>query len=329
MSKKHIVVIAGPPSSGKTSQAQPYVDKGYCRINRDQLDQAGRSPARTDECADLVAYLFDMGKETRFVLDNTYGTARQREFLLRVAKDRGIPVDFFVMQTTQEECRFLAARRMLQKYDKLMDDKEMEVFKSTEKEPSPDLFPPRVIPNWFKRYEYPQAAEGIRSVTPIPFSLELGPNYTNRAIILDYDSTLRATRVGDISINNLRGTVSLDERRDVLKRKQNEGFKILGVCDPLRSTDRDLGFTFEQHVEDCFKWTNRLPGFNIDHVHCAHRGNPTQCYCRKPGPGLGVQLIEKHKLDPSQCIYVGNRALDKNFAFHCGFNFEWADIFFR
>ena len=45
-------------------------------------------------------------------------------------------------------------------------------------------------------------------------------------------------------------------------------------------------------------------------------------------PGMGVQFIEKYKLDPSQCIMVGDMKTDQTFAERCGFQFINAQKFF-
>lgn len=325
MSSAHIVVISGPPASGKTTAVQPLVDHGYCRINRDLLDQQGSTPARTDDCARLLAQLYDMGKETRFVLDNTYGTQKQRALLLQVAKERGIPVDFKVMGITPEQCQFLAARRMLQKYGKLMDVSEMDAHKKTETEPSPNLFPPMVISTYFKKYETPTLEEGIQSVETIPFEMRLGPEYKNRALIFDYDGTLRVTKSGDIYPSDPSDVVVLDRRRDILKRRQAEGWKLLGISN---QSGIAKGTITDEQARACFDETNRQMGVDIEYVYCPHAAGPPQCYCRKPMPGWGVHFIEKYKLDPSQCIYVGDMKTDETFSKRCGFKFAWADGFF-
>jgi histidinol phosphatase-like enzyme len=71
-----------------------------------------------------------------------------------------------------------------------------------------------------------------------------------------------------------------------------------------------------------------LLGFDIDYLFCPHNSFPISCYCRKPMPGLGVALVEKYKLDPSQCIMVGDRTTDKTFASRSGFQFQHASKFF-
>lgn len=64
-------------------------------------------------------------------------------------------------------------------------------------------------------------------------------------------------------------------------------------------------------------------------LYCPHKVPPITCYCRKPGPGMGVELIFKYKLDPRKCVYVGDMTTDKTFAARCGFKFEDHTEFFK
>jgi histidinol phosphatase-like enzyme len=69
-------------------------------------------------------------------------------------------------------------------------------------------------------------------------------------------------------------------------------------------------------------------GLEIDHAWCPHGDGPPVCWCRKPLPGLGVVLIERHHLDPARCVYVGREASDRTFARALGFTYrDAADVF--
>jgi histidinol phosphatase-like enzyme len=43
--------------------------------------------------------------------------------------------------------------------------------------------------------------------------------------------------------------------------------------------------------------------------------------CRKPLPGLGAVLIERHRLDPARCRYVGHDPSDRAFARALGLSY--------
>jgi histidinol phosphatase-like enzyme len=69
-------------------------------------------------------------------------------------------------------------------------------------------------------------------------------------------------------------------------------------------------------------------GVTIDVSYCPHGGGPPACWCRKPLPGLGVALIQQHRLDPARCIYVGGGPQDPGFARRLGFKYLDASAFF-
>ena len=70
-------------------------------------------------------------------------------------------------------------------------------------------------------------------------------------------------------------------------------------------------------------------GVSIETVDCPHAAGPPICWCRKPLPGLGVLCVQRHRLDPGQCLYVGGGPQDPGFARRCGFQHVEADEFFR
>src|SRR6185503_15613726 len=55
-------------------------------------------------------------------------------------------------------------------------------------------------------------------------------------------------------------------------------------------------------------------GVLIEVSYCPHGGGPPACWCRKPLPGLGVVFVQRHSLDPGQCLYVGEGERDRAFA---------------
>jgi histidinol phosphatase-like enzyme len=84
-------------------------------------------------------------------------------------------------------------------------------------------------------------------------------------------------------------------------------------------------------VQACIQRTNDLLDLDtpIDVLYATDRGGPPQSFWRKPAPGMAVLLIEKYKLDPAQCVFVGDQTSDKTFSERCGFQFTWDHEFFR
>ena len=70
-------------------------------------------------------------------------------------------------------------------------------------------------------------------------------------------------------------------------------------------------------------------GVPIEVEYCPHPAGPPVCWCRKPLPGLGLVFQHRHRLDPSQCVYVGASSQDPGFARRMGFQYRDAAEFFR
>ena len=151
--------------------------------------------------------------------------------------------------------------------------------------------------------------------------------FENKAIILDYDDTLRRSAGPNPWPEEKSQIEILPGRRAELDEYAAQGYLLLGVSNQSAVEKKDSPLTAEKATE-LFRHTNKLLGQDIDFEFCPHHRFPVQCYCRKPHAGLGAHFIWKYKLDPSQCIMVGDQTSDKTFARRCGFQFMDADEFF-
>ncbi len=317
-----IVAIGGPMASGKSTHTDLLVRNGYARINRDEV---GGSLKGDGLVYKLLRELFAKGKRN-FVLDNTYGTVEAREALLAVGQELGLPVRMVWLDATKEQCQFLAALRQVRRYGKLLRKEDYKAHKD-----DPNMFPPVAQFAWFKRLVMPDKAEGFTDIEMIPVEITLPPEYKNRALILDYDGTLRTSGHATNPSPTCAAEVQImDRRKDLLQAKQGEGFILCGASNQsgIAKKPGDPKHIPEQGAIEAFDETNRLLGVDIDYVYSTERGGVPQSYWAKPMPGMGVHFIEKYKLDPSQCIMVGDMTKDKTFAQRAGFQFCWADEFF-
>lgn len=318
-----IIAIAGPPAGGKTTFVKQWVQKGYTRLNRDEM---GGSLDLNGPVYTALRQMASQGVQN-FVLDNLYATRKSRANLLTVAREVGLPVHLVWLETTAEQAQFFASLREIRKYGKLLSPADYKIYNKTDS----GSFPPMVQFYYWKTKEDPAADEEFASITRQKVVVDLGSEYKNRAIILDYDGTLRVTKSGKKYPTDPEDVVLLDRRRDMLHAKQGEGFLILGASNQsgvAQKPDSPL-YATEEQVKACFDRTNELLGLDIDYIYAPEAAGAPQSYRRKPMPGMGVLHIEKYKLDPKQCIFVGDRPEDKGFAKRCGFQFAWADDFFR
>jgi HAD superfamily hydrolase (TIGR01662 family) len=305
-----VVIVMGFNASGKSTIVQEFVDLDFTRINRDEM-----GGTLEDQAEHARATLYS---GNNVVLDNTYPTVESRKSIIAAAKLIKASIDCVWLTTSFEDAQFNACLRMIGKYGKLI---QPEGFKKTK---DPNCFPPAALFNYRKIFEKPTVAEGFSSIEKREFVRKWPDNYTNKALLLDYDGTLRESvgeknwpeRISDVKI--------LPGRKEVLQKYVDEGFKLFGVSNQS-AIAKGLD---EQIVIDCFKKTNELLGHDIEFMYCPHNIPPLKCYCRKPSVGIPAYFITKYKLNPKDCIFVGDMTTDKTCAARCGFQYQDAGKFF-
>ena len=310
---KEIIVVMGYPASGKTVIAREYEEKGYHRLNRDEL--GGSLDGLVQH---LVKENDDKGT-TKFVLDNTYPTVESRQSVIQWAKDNDFEIHCKLIDIDIGDALFNASKRLIDTYGKLLMPEEIKKSKDI------GVYPPVVIYKYRKSFEAPTTHEGFSTVEKIKFSRIIDKDtYANKALILDYDGTLRKTKSGEKYPRTPEDIEILPHRTVKLKEYQEKGYILLGFSNQSFVSKGEIS---EEMAHQCFTYTNELLGVDIEYEFCPHPAFPQTCFCRKPMPGMGVHFIEKHKLDPSQCIMVGDMKTDNTFADRCGFQFIKSDEF--
>lgn len=308
-----VILIIGIQASGKTSLAEKYLAQGYVRVNRDVKggDMAGLLP--------VMEKALDEGKSV--VLDNTFVSVASRKPFIDLAIAKKADVKCVHVTTSLEHAQFNAIHRIIKMEGKLLTPDEIKKHKS------PNVFPPAVLFSYRKSFEEPTEAEGFSSIEVIKFQRVFDKEYSNEALILDYDSTLR-----DCVNGNGKYPVEKDQiaiRPNVAKKlleAKEKGMRLLGVSNQSGVHKADL--THDKAVE-LFSHTNSLIGVDIEVVFCPHQSAPPVCYCRKPSTGWAVHFIEKYKLLPSKCTFVGDATSDRTFAQRAGFKYIDQAEFFK
>ena len=159
----------------------------------------------------------------------------------------------------------------------------------------------------------------------MPFTRERDASFCNRAVLLWCDGVLRRSRSGGRTPCSADDVEVLAGRREMLQRYASDGWRLLGLSWQPEIADETMSVA---DVQAGFARMQELLGVAIEVEYCPHAGGPPICWCRKPLPGLGVVFIRRHRLDPSQCIYVGAGAQDPGFARRLGFQYRGADEFF-
>ena len=211
---KEMILICGIQGAGKSTIVKEYEDKGYKRLNRDSM---GGSLEKLN--AKLEAHIND-GKY-KFVMDNTYGNKENRGKVLSIGKKYGIPVKCIWLQTKIEDAQFNVSGRILKTH----------FFYRTASSPVTDLLGPNgykicndIVPSialyaYKKSFVAPTMDEGFSDIAEVKFVREVPTKgYTNKAILLDYDGTLRVTKSGNKYPVDPKDISILPNRKKILKK---------------------------------------------------------------------------------------------------------------
>ena len=321
---KEIAIIVGYNAGGKSTLVKEYEAQGYHRINRDLL--GGTLEGQVDHARNALQ------THDKVILDNTYPTIESRESIIALGNELGIPVRCVWLKTSFENAQLNACLRMIDETgDIIMPDD----FKGR----GPNLFPPVALFTFKNKFENkkkdqkhagnqrPQRIHGFVEVDQVEFVRKWPDDYTNKALILDADDTLRRSTGRELWPLSPDEVEILPGRDVKLQEYLDNGCLLLGVSNQSTHEKKEYETPLEV-IDACFERTNDLLGHDIEWHYCPHYRFPVACYCRKPHSGLGARLIRKHKLNPAECIYVGDSTSDKTFAGRCGFQFEHADKFF-
>ena len=308
-----VLLICGLPASGKSSAVELTKKLNYVRLNRDELGGtvAGLLP-KLDQ-------LLQDGKNV--VLDNLFTAAEDRKPFIELALKRGADPQALHINTSPEDCQLNACLRMAKKYGHVLTPDEIKAAKD------PNSFPPAVFFKAKKAFKVPTTGEGFSKVLKKNFTRDWPAEYCNKAIILDYDGTLRETIGGNGKFPTKVSEVKVyKERGDVLRYYQNQGYLLLGASNQSGIAKGDLS---HDDAKACFDYTNEQLDIKIEYLYDASRVPPITSWNRKPMPGMGATFIEKYKLLPRECIMVGDMTSDKTFANRCGFQYEDQSSFFQ
>lgn len=319
-----IVLICGYNAAGKSTLVKEFTDCGYHRINR---DTTGGS---LDGQVSLVKAAVADGHR-RIVLDNTYLTIESRESVIEAGKELNIPVRCVWLKTSFEDAQLNACLRMVRKTGRILSPEELKKSKD------PNLFPPVALfgarKKWkgedktlkYKGKQIPKVEHGFYEVEEREFVRSWSKEYHRKALILDFDDTLRKSNGPNNWPEHPDHVELLPGRKEILGDYQKRGYLLLGASNQS-AIAKGLP---EKDCVACFERTLELLGLKIDYLYCPHRIPPVSCYCRKPSPGMAALFIEKYKLLPSECIFVGDATSDKTFAERAGFQYVHPNEFFK
>jgi histidinol phosphatase-like enzyme len=313
-----VVLIMGLPAAGKSTLAGRMAAEGYARVNR---DEKGGS---LDSLLPVVDTLLASGTN-RIVLDNTYVTRKSRAAVVGVAARHGVPVRCLWLSASVEDAQVNAVTRMVSKYGRLLDPEEMRAASPGDV----SVFPPSVQFRYQRELEPPQESEGFSRIDVLPFARDgraLHPPATARAVILWCDGVLQRSRAGHRTPRDPDDVEVIEGRAAHLRRHVDDGWRVFGVTWLPEIAE---GAMSHAGAAALFARLRQGLGIDLEVEYCPHAAGPPVCWCRKPLPGLGVVLRERHRLDPAQCVYVGSGPQDPGFARRLGFQYRHDSQFFE
>jgi HAD superfamily hydrolase (TIGR01662 family) len=300
-------MICGINAAGKSTLVGEFVAKHYQRINRDTT--GGNLEGQVEIAADV---LNNDGVDL-VVLDNTYATKQSRASLIQLAKDVGAKISCWWLTTSLEEAQMNVCLRMIRKYGHLPGPEHFKKLKD------PNAFPPAALFHYRKTFEKPSTEEGFDEVIEVPFTRAWPNEYRNKAVIFDYDQTLRDSAGAREYPTRIEEVLPRMQMAGVIEDFKQRRYILLGASN---QSGIAKGILTDEMARKCFEETNRRLGAEgLDFMYCPHKIPPVSCYCRKPHVGIGAHFIEKYKLCPSQCIMVGDQTTDESFAERCGFQY--------
>jgi len=265
----------------------------------------------------LVVKAEQMIKDGKIVvLDNTNLTIKTRKLFIDLAKKLNVPVDAQYFKTTIEDCQIRHLKRMYEKFGEIYQTGSQG---SNPKGKDPHCFGPVVFFKARKDLEEPIKTEGfskiiMHTVPPITW-----PNtHINKALFLDIDDTLRITDHLPNKYPTHPDEVQLIHSAILMKEKlesyRKQGFKLIGLSN---QSGIYRGIVTVELVDEIFERTRNLIGYTEEEfpiMYCPHRAAPITCFCRKPQSGMAMEAIMKLKLNPEECIMVGDRKTDSEMA---------------
>lgn len=308
-----VKMVVGYPASGKSTVTKELTKKGAVTLNRDT--EGGTIAALLPKMEKLLKD----GKDV--VLDNLFATAEIRKPFIDLAKQHGADISCVLMGTSIEDAQFNVVQRAIGLIGKFPTPEAIKAAKHT------NVFPPLVLFKYKKEFQKPDVSEGFSKVETVKFVRKENPEFTNKAVIVDYDGTLRECINGNDKYPVIESQIEMKPgRKEALQAYKNKGYLLLGCSNQSGIAKGELAY--DKAVE-LFEYTNKQLGLDIEYRFCPHQSAPISCYCRKPMPGIGVEFILKHKLNRKECIFVGDMTTDKTFAQRCGFQYVDQAEFFK
>lgn len=308
-----VTMVVGYPASGKSTLTKSLVEQGAISLNRDT--EGGTIASLLPKMESLLQDKKDI------VLDNLFAMSEVRKPFIEMAQKHSADISCLIMGTSIEDAQFNFVQRALGLLGKFPTPEAIKAAKHT------NVFPPLVFFKYKKEFQKPDVSEGFSKVETIKFERKDDSTFINKAVILDYDGTLRECIGGNEKFPVSEEQIEMKPgRKEILQSYLDKGYKLLGVSNQSGVHKGELTHT---KAVELFNHTNKLLGLDVEYQFCPHQSAPISCYCRKPMNGLFVDFMLKHKLSRKDCIMVGDMTTDHTFAKRSGIQYVDQLDFFK
>jgi aryl-alcohol dehydrogenase-like predicted oxidoreductase/predicted kinase len=262
-----LVLVMGIPGAGKSRIANEYLDRGYVRLNRDQLGGSLR------ELADALEQLLSSGTR-RVVLDNTYLSRAARSYVIEAGNRHRLPTRCVWLDTPLDQAQVNLVERILDRFDLLPTPEEQRAAARDE----PGLLMPTSQMRSLRELEPPSSDEGFVSVERLPFTRAPSSRAAQGGVL--------------VAARALEGT---------------GWERALAEADPRAPHlifDWRPGGGPEDLAPQTARVSLEVSG-PVEVAICPHGAGPPACWCRPPLPGLALAFARKHGLELTRTSLIG------------------------
>jgi histidinol-phosphate phosphatase family protein len=147
-----------------------------------------------------------------------------------------------------------------------------------------------------------------------------------RALFLDWGGTLAVTRNNRTAVD-LDGNPVLAPHVPETITRVRPHFDLAFIVSNQARIGR--GEISEDEVVRRFAWANARLGGPFDGWRLCPHGDADGCACRKPRPGMFLDLAAEYEIDLEVSLHVGDSQKDREAARAAGVRFVWTHEFFR
>jgi hypothetical protein len=276
-------MIMGVAGAGKSRAVATWVDRGYQRLNRDDL--GGTLKGIAAKLDDRLA-----AGATRVVLDNTYTTRAPRADVIAVASKHGAKVACRHLDVSVHDAQINVVLRMLERYGELLDPEGIARLGKRD----PNLVTPTAQLRMHRELEPPNLDEGFASVEVVPFVREVSTGARGRGVIIAFDEV-----IADVGA--------------VLELRSDAAVSLAGIPSDapclVVAWRAEAGAAWRDRAQQLVGELATRTGREIDLGLCPHPAGPPVCWCRPPMPGLWLAFVRRRGLDLANGVMVGRGAM--------------------